>query len=69
VAGICYGPAIRTFRIRNKETKKIILDHKHMPCSLLIMEGDFQKEFTHEIPIEKKIKEERISLTFRYHTK
>jgi len=31
------------------------------------MQGEFQKEFTHEIPIQKKILDERISLTFRKH--
>jgi len=31
------------------------------------MGGNFQKEFTHEIPVEKKIKEVRYSLTFRKH--
>ena len=36
--------------------------------SMLQMGGDFQKEFTHEIPIEKKVKEPRISFTFRKHT-
>ena len=34
---------------------------------LIHMGGDFQKEFTHEIPIESKIKEERYSFTFRKH--
>lgn len=67
VVGIAYG-AVRTFRIRNKETKEIILDYPHTPCSLLVMEGDFQKEFTHEIPIQKKVKDIRISITFRHHT-
>lgn len=67
VAGIAYG-AVRTFRIRNKATKEIVLDYPHTPGTLLVMEGDFQKEFTHEIPVQKKIKEERISITFRHHT-
>ena len=31
------------------------------------MAGNFQKEFTHEIPIEKKVKEVRYSFTFRTH--
>lgn len=31
------------------------------------MGGNFQKEFTHEIPIEKKITDTRYSLTFRKH--
>jgi alkylated DNA repair dioxygenase AlkB len=68
VASICYG-AVRNFRIREKESKKIVLNYDHTPCTLLVMEGDFQKEFTHEIPKQKKITEERISLTFRHHTK
>jgi alkylated DNA repair dioxygenase AlkB len=67
VAGIAYG-AVRTFRIRNKETKKIVLDFQHTPRTLLVMEGDFQAEFTHEIPVRKKVKDERISITFRHHT-
>lgn len=66
VACIAYG-ATRKFRIRDKN-KKIILDYLHSPGTLLVMEGDFQKEFYHEIPVEKKIKDERISLTFRNHT-
>ena len=32
------------------------------------MGGNFQKLYTHEIPIQKKIKEYRISFTFRKHT-
>ena len=68
VAGIAYG-ATRTFRIRDIETRKIVKDIQHEPCMLIVMDGDFQKEFTHEIPQQKKIKESRVSLTFRHHTK
>lgn len=57
----------RKFRIRNKTTKKIVKDIQTIPYSMIHMAGDFQKEFTHEIPIEKKIKEQRISITFRNH--
>lgn len=67
VVGIAYG-GVRNFRIRDKKTKAIVLDHDHQPCELLIMQGDFQKEFTHEIPVQKKVTTERISLTFRHHT-
>ena len=35
---------------------------------ILHMGGDFQKEFTHEIPVQKRITGSRISFTFRYHT-
>lgn len=67
VVGLSYGPGIRKFRIRDKNTKEIILDYDQQPGTLLVMSGEFQKEFTHEIPIQKKVKDERISITFRNH--
>lgn len=33
--------------------------------SLLVMQGDVQRRYTHEIPKEKRIKDSRISITFR----
>jgi len=66
VIAISYG-ANRKFRIRNKFTKKIEKDIIMENNSILHMGGKFQKEFTHEIPIEKKVKEPRISFTFRKH--
>lgn len=33
--------------------------------SLLVMQGDVQKEWYHEVPKEGRIKEGRISVTFR----
>ena len=57
----------RTFRIRNKETKKIVEDIPTKSGQIIIMAGDFQKEFTHEIPCENKKKNPRISFTFRKH--
>lgn len=68
VAGISYG-AERTFRIRCKESGKIVVDVSTRSGALLVMDGNFQKEFKHEIPIEKHITEPRISLTFRHHVK
>lgn len=52
VISISYG-AIRTFRIRNKLTKEIT-NIKINSNEIIHMGGDFQKDFTHEIPIEKK---------------
>lgn len=52
VISISYG-AIRKFRIRNKLTGKIEIDIPTDPNKIIQMAGDFQKEFTHEIPIEK----------------
>ena len=66
VASISYG-ATRKFRIRDKETKQIVLDYPHTARTLLVMEGAFQRSYTHEIPIEKRVKDERISVTFRHH--
>jgi alkylated DNA repair dioxygenase AlkB len=67
VVAISYG-AERIFRIRDKETKEIMCDENTTHCSILHMGGNFQKLYTHEIPIQKKIKEPRISFTFRKHT-
>ena len=66
VISISYG-ATRTFRIRNKETKHIVQDIKMESNQIIHMGGSFQKEFTHEIPMEKRIKEVRYSFTFRKH--
>ena len=59
--------AVRKFRIRDKFTKKIILDLPTQSNYIIQMAGNFQKEFTHEIPVEKKVKGARYSLTFRNH--
>mgnify|MGYP006151076027 CR=1 FL=1 len=67
VISISYG-AVRKFRIRDKITNKIIKDIPTNPGKIIQMMGDFQREFTHEIPIEKKVKLGRYSFTFRYHT-
>ena len=67
VVSIAYGPGTRTFRIRNKKTKEIVLDHQHESCSLLGMEQNFQSDYTHEIPQQKRVIGERISVTFRHH--
>ena len=65
VLAISYG-AVRKFRIRDK-AGKIVMDIPTLSSSILHMAGEFQKEFTREIPIEKKIKTPRTSFTFRSH--
>ena len=67
VISISYG-AVRKFRIRDKLTKKIVMDIPTLSNSIIHMGGYFQSEFTHGIPIEKNIKESRFSFTFRQHT-
>ena len=68
VISISYG-ATRKFRIKDKLIKKIVMDIPTTSNIIIHMGGDFQKEFTHGIPIEKKVKDARYSLTFRKHTK
>ena len=78
VVSLAYGET-RTFRIRKKRKniefeisggldKSNYFDIKHEPCMLIAMKGEFQRNFTHEVPITKKPKGVRISLTFRNHT-
>lgn len=66
VVSISYG-AERIFRIREKNNKTIVCDELTTQCGILHMGGNFQKLFTHEIPVQKKIKESRISFSFRKH--
>lgn len=63
----CSFGAVRKFRIRDKKTGKIMLDVPTENNKIIQMVGNFQKEFSHEIPVEKKIKEPRFSFTFRKH--
>ena len=66
IMSISFG-AERTFRIRDKQTQKIMLDCPVNNGTVLCMCGEFQKYYTHEIPKTKKIKDARISITFRQH--
>jgi alkylated DNA repair dioxygenase AlkB len=66
VVSVSFG-ASRKFRIRDKATNNIVIDIPTNSNEILIMGGDFQKEFTHEVPVEKKITTARISFTFRKH--
>ena len=66
VVSVSFG-ASRKFRIRDKATNNIVMDIPTNSNEILIMGGDFQKEFTHEVPVEKKITTARISFTFRKH--
>lgn len=68
VVAISYG-AVRKFRIRDRTTRKIVTDIPTISNEIIHMGGDFQKEFTHQIPVEKKVKDIRYSFTFRKHDK
>jgi len=66
VVAISYG-SVRKFRIRNKATKEIVQDIPTISGEIMCMGGEFQKEFTYEIPVEKKVQCQRYSFTFRKH--
>jgi alkylated DNA repair dioxygenase AlkB len=66
VVSISVG-AVRTFRIRCKTTDAILANVPTEPDQILQMWGDFQKEYTHEIPVEKRVQGVRYSFTFRKH--
>lgn len=68
VVSISYG-STRIFRIRKKYTKEIVKDIELDNLDMVHMKGDFQKEFTHEIPKDETIITERYSFTFRKHQK
>lgn len=59
--------APRKFRIREKSSGRIVADIQTRPDQIIQMAGAFQNEFTHEIPVEKKVKDCRYSFTFRSH--
>lgn len=65
VAGISLG-AERTFRFRNKSTGEKV-DVEMPDGCLFVMDGETQKEWTHELPKRLRVKNPRISLTFRTH--
>lgn len=74
--GVCVScislGAERTFRLREKGSKKLVKkgDVRLPHGSLMTMAGaDFQRLYTHEIPVEEKMHGERFSLTFRRHLK
>jgi alkylated DNA repair dioxygenase AlkB len=72
VAALSVGGG-RIFRIRHKQVgkqfagEKKFFDHTTGNYELMVMGGKFQKEFTHEIPEQKKVKDKRLSITFRRH--
>jgi hypothetical protein len=64
----CSFGATRTFRVRDLN-KQIVLDHQMEDMTYLVMRGDFQKEFKHEVPkisgAKGKTVGPRVNVTFR----
>lgn len=63
IASVNFG-ATRTFQLKHKVSKKL-LEIELTNGSLLIMKGEMQHYWKHQIPKTKKIVGERINLTFR----
>ena len=55
----------RLFKIRNKKSRETF-GETLVNGSLLIMAGNFQKQWQHSIPKEKTIRGPRINLTYRF---
>jgi alkylated DNA repair dioxygenase AlkB len=65
IASLSLG-ATRRFRLRHrrrKELEPVAVDLES--GSLLIMEGDTQRFWKHQVPKTKRVAEPRINLTFR----
>ncbi|PWJ42204.1 alpha-ketoglutarate-dependent dioxygenase AlkB family protein [Sediminitomix flava] len=65
IASLTFG-AVRRFDFKEKVKENPKSLKLHLPSgSLLIMEGETQHYWKHQIPQQKKVEEERINLTFR----
>jgi len=64
IASVSLG-AERLFRLKAKDGT-VMLSERIPPGSLLIMAGETQKNFKHEVPKEPAVAQPRINLTFRH---
>lgn len=63
IASLSLG-AERKFSFRHKQTREVVsltLEHG----SLLVMSGEIQSHWQHQLPVSKKVLQPRINLTFR----
>jgi alkylated DNA repair dioxygenase AlkB len=63
IASVNFGTQ-RTFQLRHTETKERIDIHLSHG-SLLIMQGELQHHWQHQVPKSKRVSKSRINLTFR----
>ena len=64
IASVSLG-ADRRFRLRSKKTGSIVFSEPLPHGSLLIMAGNTQQDFRHDVPKEPEVTRPRINLTFR----
>jgi alkylated DNA repair dioxygenase AlkB len=64
IASVSFG-ATRTFRFRHVEDKKLVRSTELHHGTYVLMKGETQHRWEHEVPKTKKVLAPRISLTFR----
>jgi alkylated DNA repair dioxygenase AlkB len=64
IASLSLG-ATRFFDLKHKDNPDLKMRIDLTPGSLVIMTGELQHHWLHQIPLQKTIKEPRINLTFR----
>ena len=64
IASLSLG-ATRFFDLKHKDNPELKMRIDLTPGSLVIMTGELQHHWLHQIPVQKTIKEARINLTFR----
>ncbi|MEH6745798.1 MAG: alpha-ketoglutarate-dependent dioxygenase AlkB [Maribacter arcticus] len=64
IASVSLG-ATRRFDLKHKTDSEEKLQLELVPGSLVIMKGAIQHNWLHQIPVQKKILDSRINLTFR----
>jgi alkylated DNA repair dioxygenase AlkB len=62
IASVSFG-ATRRFDLRHQDGEKLSINL--VDGSVLIMAGELQQYWKHQVPVQRKIKEPRINLTFR----
>jgi alkylated DNA repair dioxygenase AlkB len=64
IVSLSFGAA-RKFQIRDYKTKAKVWEKELESGSMLWMKPGFQEVYQHQVPIQSKVKEPRINLTFR----
>ncbi len=64
IASVSLG-ATRRFDLKHKTEKDLTLQVELEPGSLIIMRGALQHHWLHQVPVQKKINDPRINLTYR----
>jgi alkylated DNA repair dioxygenase AlkB len=62
IASVSFG-ATRRFDLRHRDGEKLSIDLED--GSVLMMAGELQQYWKHQVPVQRRVKEPRINLTFR----